>query len=79
MGLSFDIGFSSETKVSIHVNSGVEIKYHPKKNSREEFVVIECYDDEKKMRAMIFASGDAIDTLIETVGVIGALRFKEQS
>lgn len=79
MSLSFDIGFSSETKVAVHASSGMEVKYHPKKEGREEFVVVEFYDAERKMRAQIFMTGDAIDTLLEKVSVIAALKFKGQS
>lgn len=79
MSLSFDIGFSSETKVAVHVSDGVEVKYHPEKDGRPEFVVVECYDDERKTRAQIFVSGEALDTILEKVGVIAALRFKGQS
>lgn len=79
MSVSFDLAFSSDTKVGVHVSSGMEVQYHPKKDGREEFLVVECYDQERKTRAHFFVSGSAIDTLIERLGVIGALRFKEQA
>lgn len=79
MSVSFELGFSSETKVSVHVSSGAEVQYHPKKDGRGEFLVVECYDPEKKTRAHFFVSGDAIDTLVDKIGVIGALRFKDQA
>lgn len=78
MSVSFDIGFSSETKANVHVSSGMEVNYHPKKGGREEFLTVECYDSERKTRAHIFVSGEAIDTLLEKAGVISVLRFKEQ-
>lgn len=79
MSLSFDIGFSSETKVALHASSGMEVSYHAEKPGREEFLVVECYDPERKIRSQFFVSGDAIDTLLEKAGVIALLRFKGQS
>lgn len=76
MSVSFEIGFSSETKVEVHASSGLETKYHSKKEGVQEFIVVECYDPERKTRVRFFVTESAIDALIEKIGVIGALRFK---
>lgn len=78
MSVSFDVGFSGETKVAVHSSGGVEVGFHPKNDTREEFMVVECYDSERKIRVQLFVSGSGIDTLVERAGVVAALRFKEQ-
>ena len=65
-------------RIESHIRSGLDVNYFDKNSEHAEFVCVSCYDYEKKEEVKIFISEEALDTFIEKVSVICALRFNNK-
>ena len=68
----------NKLEIESHITSGIEANYFGANKDHGEFVCVSCYDKDSKEEIKMFISEGALDSFIEKMSIICALRFKNK-
>lgn len=74
---SYNSTHRTSTRSTCHIKTA-EVRYYEKTKEHSEFICITSYDPDLKEQVELFIGEQALDSFIEQMSVICALRFKNK-